>query len=125
MNDSKPYYELELAAFFIDSDPAAHYLVTATHPAAAVLANGRLVLIPVTEMAPDSVARNAIREGLFAEVFIPHHDADGVAYGFICHVFNRLNHEPAILEALTLQRAAPDILARYRERCELVETAGA
>lgn len=120
----KPYYELELIAIFIE-DSWTHRADAVTHPAAAVLAEGRLVIIPVADLEPGSVARNAVREGLFAEVFVPHHDPDGAAYGFTCHVFNRLNHEPAILEALTLQQAAPDILARFRERCELVEAADA
>lgn len=136
MND-KPYYELELVAFFFDENWAAESddrrwvhrynrnLAAAAHPAAAVLAEGRIVLIPVADLDPNSVAVGCVRDNLFAEAFIPHHDADGIAYGFICHVFNRLNHEPAILEALTLQRVAPDILARFRERCVLVEAADA
>lgn len=113
MNPNKPYRELELAAIFMTD---ANRAIAATNPDASILLDGRLLVIPVSALE-DGDALAAIRDHLFAECFIPHHE-EAAAYGLTFHLLNKLNHQIAIYEIPVLQQVAPEIVERYRHHCQ-------
>lgn len=109
---TKPLRQLELVAIFLN--PPA---IAATNPAATLLLDGSLLIMPVTDLAAGSDAAEGVRDSLFAEVNIPHHTADAI-YGYTFHIFNRLNHEPAIAEATLLQQEIERVHARYAKQTQ-------
>lgn len=106
MNPVKPFRQLELIAVFLN--PPA---VDVTNPAAFLLLDGSLIVMPVASL-DDGEAAAAVRGLFFAEVNLPHHTVDAV-YGYTFHIFNKLNHEPAIVEVALLQQEIERIHARY------------
>ena len=105
----KPMYELELACIFISGTA-----LFATNPNTGIFCEGKLIVLPVEDL-DEGESRSACRDNLFAECNIPHH-TDEAAYCLVCHVFNRFNHEPAIVEMVMLKRIAGEIVARYQDR---------
>lgn len=97
---TKPIYELEFAAVF--------------------LGNGSLQLVPVSELEDPSDALEAVKDNLFAEVVIPHH-TDSAIYGYVFHVFNKANHEPAIVETILIQAKIGKIHKDYHHLAQPME----
>lgn len=108
------YYELDLAVIYLEDGPRA---VWAANHDVLLLQDGRMVVVPVASLALTGEAMAAIDDNLFAECFIPHRTPDA-GFIFNCHILNKLNHEPAILEMLALKKAAGDIHARYHQICQ-------
>lgn len=94
----KPYFELELAAIQL---------------------NGCLLMMPVNELS-EGDALNAVKDNIFAEVNIPHHTSAGV-YCYTFHLFNRLNHEPAITEMMELKMMISQIHRDFGHLCQQVD----
>lgn len=113
---TKPIRQLELIAVFLN--PPA---VDVTHPAAALLLDGSLVVMPVASL-DDGEAAAAVRDLFFAEVNLPHH-TDSAIYGYTFHIFNKLNHEPAVIEVTLLQQEIERIHARYAAQTQEVSYA--
>ena len=95
---TKPYFELEMTAIRV---------------------NGCLLIMPVSELT-EGEALNAVKDNIFAEVNIPHHTGDAV-YCYTFHIFNRLNHEPAIVEMMDLSNMITKIHRDYGHLCQQVD----
>lgn len=96
--DHKKYYEIELAVLFLD--------------------DGRVTFSNV-ELFEEGEAKRAVEDNLFAEVNIPYHTDDAI-YCFICHIFNKPNHIPAIQETGVLMRMAPWLHNKFKSECKEV-----
>jgi len=118
MTNPDKRYELELFAFFPEDGQRPSI---AQNPNAAILLDGRIVLMPLACLEPDCKALAVIREGFFAECAVTYQNQDAGCYIFICHVINKLAGEIAMPEMLLLQEVAADIQARYQQFCRPVD----